>query len=476
MAEEILSPKLSATVNGESYYPESITILQGLNSITMAQVNGHAGVSDAAESSTPVSSEDVISRMSSVQAAIYSNRTSSDATASIQCAGDSLEVPGYIIRPNYAYNPWRVTNGVSIVGEASLVDGLNFSCYQTIATLQDSLPFGNDSANLAERIQGVADALKTYGYTVGIANEQNDQMKKAKESIHEANEAILPTFYEILGASEMGWDIIMSTPGYDKAARVSSINSRIAAILMSSEGGFFNTLIGLGEEFQCCYVPDDAVGYLKNRLELFSDAEELEVNEIEINLSAGGNMVGGMPPTSTVIVTAPSLRMMDSGTAPNSMLYTTWPDIAAAGGRFTKINAPGWLMSRLTNQEWTQAASIPSAERKVDVNATAEMIQKAKDRLTQSDSGNLSILSQWARSSYIWNSLGVCGATISVPLDLKITPGKVYKVKSLSGTSILTGLLYSARHTVSVTRESGSAVTELTFSHVEAGDFTLPDK
>jgi hypothetical protein len=64
-------------------------------------------------------------------------------------------------------------------------------------------------------------------------------------------------------------------------------------------------------------------------------------------------------------------------------------------------------------------------------------------------------------------------ASVTIPLDFRIQPGKRYTVQNSKGKPLFSGYLIAITHSVT-TENKGQALTTLDFSHIMAGDFKLP--
>ena len=86
-----------------------------------------------------------------------------------------------------------------------------------------------------------------------------------------------------------------------------------------------------------------------------------------------------------------------------------------------------------------------------------------------------------ARNTYVYNSLKDSKATIETLVDVTWELGKRYTIKqpgsnSEGSSTLFSGWLFRVEHKIISNTSSPSASTVLTFSHVEANGFTLPNK
>jgi hypothetical protein len=155
----------------------------------------------------------------------------------------------------------------------------------------------------------------------------------------------------------------------------------------------------------------------------------------------------------------------------------TWPETLPPAGQTNIIQMPVWLPADL------YPLDIPKTGKNLDFDANFQKVKTSQQEIADEALLVKKICLDIARLTYNDISLKFSSATINCPFDISWEIGKRYAIKQPSTTSgasslLFSGFLCSVEHRVSSNPSGGGgeAITQLTFSHVEANGFTLPNK
>lgn len=462
--------------------PVSLTARLRLNtypSITMAH-----HVSKKAESSAvEVTSNDICKEVGQKQKKIFTTRKKGqedfDVTATVD-GGGKLTFKGFSSNPTYNFSAFNVSISDTGVASYSGMDVLNYSIYPAIddANIRSIKPDLTDKTSLVDIILEVES--KIYGnWSEEAYEEKTEDQKHNAIKCHEFNTEFRSYFIELLEASRdtIGWDKIGD---YMKelAGLGEKLKERIWTILANASGSFSVVIQQLCSEFQLLYVPEwNKPGKLVNRNKLFDNPENLKLDIVALAMSGGASQ--GLLPTRFVAVqpvaydSTNNIRSIDSPT----LDYIACPKELQEGGTAIQRRGPLWLPYDAANYNSTAKApkdgSAPKKKKGPVINAAKEQVQKAADETKKREEVMGNALYEWGMSEYLWLSLASSVASVTIPLDFRIQPGKRYTVQNSKGKPLFSGYLIAITHSVT-TESKGQALTTLDFSHIMAGDFKLP--
>ena len=462
--------------------PVSLTAQLRLNtypSITMAHHVGKRAESSAVE----VTSEDICKEVGQKQKKIFTTRKKGqedfDVKATVDGGGE-LTFKGFSANPTYNFSAFNVTT--SDVGIASYagMDVLNYSIYPAVddANIRSIKPDLTDKTSLVDIILEVES--KIYGnWNEEAYEEKTGDQKHNAIKCHEFNTEFRSYFIELLEASRdtIGWDRIGD---YMKELEElgEKLKERIWTILANASGSFSVVIQQLCSEFQLLYVPEwDKPGKLVNRNKLFDDPENLKLDIVALAMSGGSSQ--GLLPTRFVAVqpvnydSVNNIRALTS----NTLDYIAYPKELQEGGTAILRRGPMWLPYDAANYNNTAKAptdgSAPRSSQGPVINSAVEHVQRANEETKRSEEVLGDALYEWGMSEYLWLYLASSVASVTIPLDFRIQPGKRYTVQNSKGKPLFSGYLIAITHSVT-TENKGQALTTLDFSHIMAGDFKLP--
>jgi hypothetical protein len=207
---------------------------------------------------------------------------------------------------------------------------------------------------------------------------------------------------------------------------------------------------------------------------VLSNPESKDVNIVTLSMNPG--------PKDFLSVTAVAMRGLPDleppvgqAVVPAGYNMITWPEELPAAGLTSVIQMPAWLPEDLFPVE------IPKNGTNLDANENLQKIEASQKEINDAVSLVEQVCKDVARLTYNYMALSQASAGIVCPLDVTWEVGKRYTVQqpnkdSDGKTELFSGFLTQVTHRVNSSPASPEAVTQLTFSHVEATGFTLPNK
>jgi hypothetical protein len=480
---EVRKPKV--TIKGEAtdsiLYQATIPVSSSVDGCPSIRYSSHKAGGDRIESPT---AKELIEKVAAAQTLMFQEPTKNEMVI-IDGGGNGTVFMGYDTGPHHDIMFGGVNNGKSLVHRCARLLFINTSVYippraepgqdlpPTAASPQDL----GKTKNPCEAIKVVLEKIiKDFLATSGgqAASTENEIRKK----IHADNEKILKEeWYPILEAStESGipaWESAVST----ETIRL-KIFEEIRDVYLGGTSDFSAIISTFENLFQMKFIPGHmgiSPGKFIPASAMLSDEEEKEVNIVSLSMNPGPRKflaptavaIRGLPP-STPPPTAAAVP--NAGTA-----MIVWPDPLPSAGQTLVMQMPSWLPSDIFPEYPAVLGN------NLDFNANFDAIKGVEAAKLVSVNLVTKICSDIARLTYNDISLRDAFASITCPLDVSWEIGKRYSIKqpsaSSGGSSVLfSGFLRAVQHRVSSNPSKAEASTQLTFSHVEANGFTLPNK
>jgi hypothetical protein len=480
---EVRKPRVS--LPGEStdsiLYQATIPVSSSVDGCPSIRYSSHK--SGGAKIENPTAKE-LIEKIAAAQTKMFEAPTQNTITIE-DGSGNSASFKGYDTGPHHDIMFGGVNNGKSLVHRCARLLFINTSIYippraepgQNLPPTAASPEDLGGTKNPCEAIKIVLEKIIEDFLAVSggqAASTENSIRKK----IHADNEKILKEeWYPILEAStESGipaWASAVATEG----VRL-KIFEAIRDIYLGGVSDFSSIISTFENLFQMKFVPGHMgiePGKFIPASAMLTDEEEKEVNIVSLSMNPGPRKflaptavaIRGLPP-STQPATAASVS--NAGTA-----MIVWPDPLPAAGQTLVMQMPSWLPADIFPE------FLPVLGKNLDFNANFEAIKGVEAAKLVSVNLATKICSDIARLTYNDVSLRDAFASITCPLDVSWEIGKRYSIKQPSTTSgggsvLFSGFLRAVQHRVSSSPSKAEATTQLTFSHVEATGFTLPNK
>lgn len=383
---------------------------------------------------------------------------------------NKLQFSGYDVGPSHSIAFGSVNTGKVLVHRCSRLSALNTSIY--VPPKDDSAYLGADEpgsgASPADYIKLVLKKIiENYE-----ANPPEDTILKDNiDKINTFNKKILEEdWYPVLDASK---DATLEGFSDFVADTTCALNlvSAIASVYSSTSNNFFTQISQFEAMFQMLFVPDPTgktAGKFISFKNIVGNPEDKSANIRGLDITAGPKSF--MPLAGVAVMGLPNPDMYLGGPHTTGNVLVTWPETLPKYGKIETISAPSWIPRDLLvpQDDIGQGELDPSKAA-----SYYETINKACK-----DSADLCVLimKQFAKSYYAYTALEPCKASIVTLLDLSWEVGKRYTVKQSGGGTLFSGFLQYIEHRISAKPGSPDASTQLTFSHVEANGFTLPNK
>lgn len=463
---EVRQPKVS--VEGEATdtltMSWTVPVSSGINGSPCAKYSTHA--SGGKEVETPTA-EKLISKIATAQKSMFESLETKDI--SINDGNSTFNFSGYDVGPHHEVLFGSVSNGRSVVHKCSRLGYLDTSIYL--------FPVGKGLKETKEPSSG-ASATEYMKIVLEemVDNFKPDELKltltgKALEirlRAHENNTDILNDWYGVLEASKAtpleGFSDFVKSKG-----NCSALVDAVSSVYMSGAGDFFQRISQFEMMFQLQFIPsyhDSAsVGKFISTKELVSKPESKSINVRGLSIAGGPRTF--LPITSVVMLGLPCGGIKDLQTASGSDA-ALWPSSIPKNGSILTISAPPWLPAEKITEKVIEPGS--------DLSCEAYEASLDKNDEQKSDEAIPKVAKDFCRCYYNNASLGSSRASVTTLLDITWEIGKRYSVKQEGGGVLFEGFLQNIEHRVSSVPGRADATTQLTFSHVEANGFTLPNK
>lgn len=400
-------------------------------------------------------------------------------------AGNTLTFVGYDTGPHHDIMFGGVNNGKNIVHRCARLFFINTSIYKppppptgtTSGTAYaESIRSLDAAANPCAAIKLVLeDVIKDFVN----APPGTDLEYTIRQRIHTDNMKILEEeWYPILDASTDS-----GINNFDKLVQNNTIRSRmydtIRSVYLSGSADFSVIISQFESMFQMQFIPGQDGSEPGRFIPLsfvLQDPEEKEVNIVSLSMNPGPKKflaptavaVRGLPPEKRNPAYAESIRS-------SSTSMVVWPETLPDTGQTVVIQQPNWLPSELFPLE------VPTTGSSLDISLNRSLVEASNAEIASAAELVRDACKDLARQMYNNISLGDSSATIITPLNVSWEVGKRYTVKQVGdtqggGSVLFSGFLRFVQHSVSSKPSSPEATTQLTFSHVEANGFVLPNK
>lgn len=475
---EVRRPKV--TIEGEAIdtitYKATAPVSSFFTGSPSIDYSFHKAGGDRVESPT---AKELIEKIAQAQTAMFAPPVSKTMVIT-DGAGNISIFTGYDTGPHHSIMFGGVSNGRSLVHRCARLFFINTSIYIP-PDGKNQEPDGRAMRLLAEA-KNPCEALKiVLKQIIADYNKLADnEDKQIRDRIDAANQKIFEEeWYPILDAST---DVIL--PSFDRiassAATQLKLYKTIRDVYLSGAADFSVIISQFASMFQMVFIPGHMgikPGKFISAANMLSAPEEKEVNIVSLSMTPG--------PKKFLVPTAVVVKGLPEGTGSGEPDGRTkrqsgrgiisWPEDLPTEGQILVIHMPSWLPSDLFPKTVTKEGTDLDANKNLDL-----VKQLMKEALDLGDVV-IKICAYIARLTYDSISLGDATASIVCPLNITWELGKRYTIKQPSTTSggsevLFSGFLRDVRHNISSTPSKPEATTQLTFSHVEANGFTLPNK
>lgn len=469
---EVRSP--TVTIDGEATddltLSFTVPVSGGLSGSPFARYSFHEPAGEEAISPT---TEELVGKIEAAQQEMFTNPELKSVT--INDGVNQKIFTGYNVGGHHSVMFGNVANGRTLVHPCSRLDYMNTAIYVgggKEAYLDKSRKI--KSTTIPDLMAEVLDNIVAdWEEFKGSSDDKTDDVTAAvRDSVHENNKAIFDTWNSVLSAST---DVELE--GFaeyveNESQRV-TVAEKIAAVYQSSSPDFFSKIAQFESMFQIRFIPSpdgDTPGKFIPFKKMVSDAEDATINIRSLAMQAGTR---GFMPVGAVVMTglprsAPYLGKATAGTA-----MVSHPETIPAGAAVETITAPSWIVSDLLPT--IEEADISG---NLDLNAYLSALGTLDDAADERQKSILKLAKDFARNVYCNIALSTSTASVVTLLDVTWEAGKRYKVTQdkEDATVLFSGFLQNVEHNISSSPSRANATTTLSFTHVEAGAFELPNK
>lgn len=488
MSTSIRRPSISVNLGDSGVEVAEFNAVLSVNQPPSITVKVHSAGGDAVRS---IGSADMAQIVGQQQSKMFSERTP-DITVSAD-DGD---------KGSFSFKGFTTSVGNTIGRDVGIVYGavhqvaqlaeLNTSIYH-MEKVPDKMADKHPTGSIAARMKAVTERIvKNWVENTWYRS----RLDPIVLGIHAGNAALLEIWYKILGASDESTKL----EGMDALDTVRSVQESIHMYMTSSllrgTEDFFQTIGGMGMDFQMLYIPPsdaEGSGTLAMMEGLMKKQAAAVVDESGTYIACGSSDI--RPPTHVIAKGSASITPSNPAwnfsndvsketTQVIDAVYASYPEGLVSGGHVVNFTPPAWMPREIPTvaKDASDIKKIAGSKSPGSLDVT-KFLQNVEGRaLLMEQIANESlrkVMTSWLKQAYIDMALGSSVATITLPLSFKWEPGKFYKISSSGkkGGVICSGLLNKVQHNLAVKSGGmGSASTTLNFSHVEAGSFTLPGK
>lgn len=480
---EVRKPKV--TISGEAtdsiVYKSTVPISSFFNGSPSLSYSSHNAGGDRVESPT---TNELIQKIATAQTAMFEAPTSNSAVI-IDGSGNGVTFMGYDTGPHHDIMFGGVNTGKNIVHRCARLFFLNTSIYippppekgqkqePTGAAVKVIESAKNPGAALKLILENI---IKEFEARQGASAKTTEY--EIRKKIHQANVKIIEEeWYPILDASVESSIQNFAEVTAEPALQV-QLYKVIRGVYLSGAADFSVIVSQFETMFQMKFIPGNmgiTPGKFIPTAAMLANPEEKEVNIVSLSMNPGPKKF--LVPSAVAVKGLPRANQNATGQRAESSgeSMIVWPETIPASGQIIVIQMPSWLPSSL----------YPKTIKKTGTNLSFEenfqLYQTVQKEIYKGVSLVEKICLDIARLTYDDISLGDASASIVCPLDVSWELGKRYSIKQPSTTSgggsvLFSGFLRDVLHRVSSSPSKAEASTQLTFSHVEATGFTLPNK
>lgn len=490
---KVCEVKTNLTVGGNKEYSARLSLKFFINQYAKVAIDFPPTDVQAQDAPMEVTSADVARRMGKFQEMVYKNRSEPDSTLEVNVTGDAeftTGIKGLMMAPTFAFSPQQVLAGAVILDQFARVDLAKFSIYEPEVVSEfdnDLMSYGKTCADCDWDIPmtwySMMEDMVNTGDQNGAFEDDTvpDDDKRARRRQHELNKKCLPLIKELCENSKaFGWkDTLyqLSDEGL-KGQTDTHIRQCLQRHLAASRGSFISTILAVCDDFQCFLYCEDNNG--ETRYEMRScyyamdDPQDITIPIQSLQATTGsGNSIF---PARYVVTTVKAPKGYYSPNGSASTSFCGYPESnMEEGGTALPVSPPTWMASILANIEAPESGESPQAKGFTST-SSKEKMEKVKDKFKSRNEDTATILRHWLAVYYRWVTLGTSQATVTIPMVQKVQSGERYTVKNPAGDTLFTGFAsYVTYNLQTGSGTSNSATVTIVFTHVEFGDFKLPE-
>lgn len=468
---EVRQPKVS--VEGEATdtltMSWTVPVSSGINGSPCAKYSTHAA--GGKEVDTPTAAK-LITKIATAQKSMFESLETKDITV---FDGDSnMLFSGYDVGPHHEVLFGSVANGRTVVHRCSRLGYLDTSIY--VAPVGGGLkdvkePSAGDSPTKYMKL--VLDEMIKNFEEVTDATMPKVALEIRKRT-HKNNKAIIAEEWNSVLSSSSTVNLDGFSDFVKTAGNTYALVEAIAAVYVNGAADFFQRISQFEMMFQIQFIPSSdstTAGKFISVKDLTSNPKSKAVNVRGMSITGGPRTF--LPITSVVMLGLPAGGVKDMAVSAGSAV-SCWPEPVSPYGTILSITSPSWIPSSILVEKDISTSSAVSTN--PDLDAYENMLNVGVGEIEKIDKAIYKVAQDFCRCYYNNAALGSSRASVTTLLDITWEIGTRYKVTQEGGSVLFEGFLQNIEHRVSSVPGRADATTQLTFSHVEANGFTLPNK
>lgn len=494
MAEtEVYEVETNLQINGETQHVVKLTVSCGMNQYAQVTADYPPDYTKASESAVELTSSEAMQKLGQMQEAAFKSRSSPDSNLSLKVKSAKggtkvdLKVNGYMQSPSYAFSPFHLSVGSTLLDEFAALDVARFGIYGS--TWQDSnvRAFNTYGKTLKDCGWDVPKCLYSMAEAMVQKADKSQAFKgknltnldkQTKQAQHKLNKKVLPLLKKLCDNSDkFGWKDTFAK--LKKNGLKSSIDTEVRRCLcghlVASSGSFLTTLLNLCDDFQCilcCEPTTSGMKYdMRSRAEVMKNPEPVTLPLCDLNAQAASG--AGIFPTRFVAVTRSGPVNINTDTSTQFFAYPK--KNMEEGGTALPVAPPSWMNGIQAAAKNASPSGKPQKRTGCEKTKKSDIKDEGDQKYKAVNNDAQEVMKEWAKCAYMWNALGSSQVLVRAPMIVEVTAGKRYTVKNAKGGALFTG--FAAHVDYSLQTGSGSnnsATTAVNFTHVEFGSFKLP--
>lgn len=483
---QVITPKVSCSVGGTEIPASRVTMTLQAGGVSTCTVHGQVKP-NLASGVVDMLDEVIATKIGALQSRVFTMRSEPDSSVRIDDGqGGSITFQGYFSSPSYSNAPGNMGIGYTMIHESAILSAYRGFIYAASNTDNETQIGGGiwgalTGKNTATILGAVLSKLITRWERTFDATITKPEDREIITAQHTENEKIKPLLLEVLAQSSVEFENIPELPLQDHI----KIQEWMADnVILQRGSSFFDNLSTYEQGFQALLIPSFTPGELGkfiSQRRVMDYATKLQIPAVDVTYSGGDRK---MLPISNVVIMnhmGPGLRSQQQVKQSNSeeMRIYAYPNRPLTGGDLLYDSGPPWLSSIQLSSDGIDASQGAVTAASLGTGLDLGKYKSSRASLNKflvdtADVKHMPIIRQWAKNLYSFAALEGSTATVGIPLCVPMTPGARYDVVDLGGRPLFSGFLQQVSHTVSLDSKPPSAGTFLSFSHIEAGGFTLP--
>lgn len=414
----------------------------------------------------------LISRVAKEQQKIFSDPEKGEIEVD-DGKGNKFKFTGFESSAHHEVLVGNVNNGATLVHPCAKLSLLNTSIYRGLSTEVKEV-ISSNSTTIPDFLKEVLNKLmEAFESSIETDTSLSEDERTINKNIHAINKKINTDYWETV-LEGTGDDVNFEGFAEFASNNFAKIIEAIQDVYINAAEDFFIKIDQFSAMFQMLFIPDYAymlgVGKFISYKSVIQNAEEKEVNVISIGMQCGNKTF--FPQNAVLMKGVPKSSVKQATPSTYNASLACWPSEIKPTDIVSQISLPPWIPADISADKVLVSKEATALDPEQYEGCVDDQDESVKEKVSDIEK----ICKDYCRTYYGFNALSNSSATISTLLDLSWEPGKRYSVKQVGAEKLFDGFLLRVDHSISSTRDGSSAITQLTFSWVEANGFVLPNK